>query len=132
MLQEDDEPPRDVLDELMIYPAARRDERSTSDAERGEETGDRASLTPTLAELVAASYVNAPITPPLSAPQSMTAVTPIQPLPVLEETPWDRARREWDQFQVWRLNNLGEPGNALGSGARNAAANYNPFWETPT
>jgi hypothetical protein len=36
--------------------------------------------------------------------------------PVAEEHPADRARREWDAFQVFRANNLGEPGNALGPG----------------
>jgi hypothetical protein len=41
-------------------------------------------------------------------------------MPAVEETPHERARRKWDEFQVFRLNNLGEPGNALGPGAASA------------
>lgn len=107
-----------------------------------------------LEQIVAASFVKPPNDPqPFTAPPIAPSSAPLpalgadlkrspQPAPRLalrdipldqimaapEETPEQRAQREWDVFQVWRLNNLGEPGNALGPGRASACGGlYDPF-----
>jgi hypothetical protein len=100
-----------------------------------------------LERIVLASFGKAPFEKPLPAPMlvpagappqaahtewpapQVKAVTPVRPpLPALEEHPADRARREYDAFQVFRLSNMGEPGDALRPAAASAVDRaYNPF-----
>lgn len=94
---------------------------------------------PTFVDLVTANYVNPPIPPSQESPERPAATRTLaardttlnQLAQTVPETPAERAKREWDDFQVWRLNNLGEPGNALGPGRASACSTpYDPFWET--
>jgi hypothetical protein len=84
---------------------------------------------------VADLYTNVPAAPTIEAsradlkPAPRLPETPIEQLPpVPEGHPRDRARREWDAFQVFRANNLGEPGDSTGFGGGYACGgDYKPF-----
>ena len=126
-----------VLDTSTIWRGLRAGEKLTLsvpviNSQTNEEPAEAEAKTPTLSELVARSYTVAPtLRPPgprAASPQAAArfSETPRLALPDIpldqimaapEETPRERAMREWDQFQVWHRHNSGEPGNALGSPA---------------